>query len=276
MNSQETTQGNPVVVITGASSGIGREVARQMSEKHFTVYDLSRTERPQEGVSHLTCDVTNRDSIKTAINTVIERSSRIDILILCAGSGVAGALEMMTEEEILFQFDVNAHGPLRVAQAALPYIRNQQLNCNGERGRILFISSVGAIFPLPFQGLYSATKTSVNAIAYAMRNELHPFHIHVSSILPGDVKTGFTAARKSNTNGSEIYTHMNDAFEAMASDEINGSSPVTIAGRIVKIAMKKRLKMYYTLDWLSKAQYMLQNIAPHSLILYVLRKMYKC
>lgn len=276
MNLQENPNSTPVVVITGASSGIGREVARQMAEKNFTVYDLSRTERLQQGVSHLSCDVTNRDSIKTAIDTVIDRSSRIDILILCAGSGVAGALEMMTEEEMLLQFDVNAHGPLRVAQAALPYMRNQSLNAMGERGRIMFVSSLGAIFPLPFQGLYSATKMSVNAIAYAMHNELHSFDIQVTSLLPGDVKTGFTAARKSNTNGSEIYTHMHDAFEAMASDEINGSSPVTIGGRIVKIAMKKKLKIYYTLDWLSKVQYVLQNFVPHSLILYVLRKMYKC
>ena len=266
-----------VIVITGASSGIGREVARQMADRGDRVYDLSRSHRPQDGVRHLVCDVTDRAAIATAIGIIAEAEGRIAVLVLCAGSGVAGALEHMTEDDIHFQFDVNAFGPLRVAQAALPVMRGQQpLPGAKERGRIVFISSMGAVFPLPFQGLYSATKTSVNAIAFALRNELHPFDISVTSILPGDVKTGFTAARRKNFTGKEVYTHMEDAFEAMASDEINGHDPVKMARRIVDIANKKCLGMYYTLDPLSLAQYILQRILPHRLALYVLRKMYKC
>ncbi len=265
-----------VIVITGASSGIGREVARQMADQGDVVYDLSRSDKPQEGVHHLMCDVTKRDTISLAVDTIITECGHIDTLILCAGSGVAGALEMMTEEEIQFQFDVNAFGPLRVAQAVIPYMRCQDKNKNGERGRIIFISSLGATFPLPFQGLYSATKMAINGMAYAMRNELHPFDISVTSILPGDVKTGFTAARKKNVKGDDIYIHMNDAMEEMAQDEINGHPADVMAKRIMTIANKKHVGMYYTLDWLSKVQYMLQRIAPHKLGLYVVRKMYKC
>lgn len=265
-----------VVVVTGASSGIGREVARQMAEQGHIVYDLSRSNKPQEGVKHLTCDVTDREAISLAAKTVTEEQERVDVLILCAGSGVAGALEMMSEEEIQFQFDVNAFGPLRVAQAFLPTMRQQEKNKDGERGRIIFISSMGATFPLPFQGLYSATKTAINGIAYALRNEVHPFDISVTSILPGDVKTGFTAARKKNGKGGEVYTHMFAAFEEMAQDEINGSKPEIVCKKIVKVANKKHVGMYYTLDWLSKAEYLLQRLVPHSLALWVVRKMYKC
>jgi len=267
---------NKVIVITGASSGIGREIARQMAEVGNTVYDLSRSDKPQQGVIHLMCDVTKRDTINQAIDTVISKSGHIDTLILCAGSGVAGALEMMTEEELQFQFDVNAFGPLRVAQAVIPHMRNQEKNDAGERGRIIFISSLGATFPLPFQGLYSATKTAINGMAYSMRNELHPFDISVTSILPGDVKTGFTSARKKNFKGEDVYTHMSAAMEEMAQDEINGHPADKMAERIIKIANKKHVGMYYTLDWLSKAEYILQRIAPHKLGLYVVRKMYKC
>lgn len=265
-----------VVVITGASSGIGREVARQMANQGHKVYDLSRSEKPQEGVYHLRCDVTDRTTITQAVETIAGENERVDVVILCAGSGVAGALEMMTEEEMQFQFDVNAYGPLRVAQAFIPIMRHQEKNAAGERGRIIFISSVGAIFPLPFQGLYSATKMAINGMAYAMRNELHPFNISVTSILPGDVKTGFTAARKKNGKGGEVYTHMFAAFEEMAQDEINGSKPEVVCKKIVKVANKKHVGMYYTLDWLSKAEYLLQRLAPHSLALWILRKMYKC
>lgn len=265
-----------IIVVTGASSGIGREVARQMADKGHVVYDLSRSDKPQEGVRHLMCDVTKNDTIHKAIETIIAESGHIDTLVLCAGSGVAGALEMMTEEELQFQFDVNAFGPLRVAQAVIPYMRSQEKNEAGERGRIVFISSMGATFPLPFQGLYSSAKMAINGMAYAMRNELHPFSISVTSILPGDVKTGFTAARKKNAKGADIYTHMNDAFHEMEQDEINGHSTDVIAKRIVKVCDKKHVGMYYTLDWLSKLEYILQRLCPHSLGLFVVRKMYKC
>lgn len=267
---------NKVVVITGASSGIGREVARQLADQGHRVYDLSRSEKPQDGVRHIRCDVTDRDAIQQAIDCVKQEAGRIDTLLLCAGSGVAGALEFMTEEELQFQFDVNAFGPLRVAQAALPIMREQQPLSGKERGRIIFISSMGAVFSLPYQGLYSATKMAVNGMAYALRNEVHPFDISVTSILPGDVKTGFTAARRKNTTGRDIYTHMDGAFEAMASDEINGSLPEVIAKRIVKIVNKKSVGMYCTLDWLSLAEYILQKIAPHRFALWVVRKMYRC
>lgn len=271
-----TIMNNKVVVITGASSGIGREVARLMADQGHRVYDLSRSDKPQDGVRHLRCDVTDRATIQTAVDTIKSEVGRIDTLILCAGSGVAGALEFMTEEELQFQFDVNAFGPLRVVQAALPLMREQMLLNGKERGRIVFISSMAAVFPLPYQGLYSATKMSVNAIAYALRNELHPLGIGVTSILPGDVKTGFTAARRKNETGKEIYTHMDGAFEAMTSDEVNGSKPEVIAKRIVKIVNRKNVGMYYTLDSLSLLEYILQRIAPHKVALWVVRKMYRC
>lgn len=264
------------VVITGASSGIGREMARQFADQNYIVYDLSRSDKPQPGVRHIACDVTNREMTERAIDIIRNEQGRIDLLVLCAGSGVAGALEFMTEEEMHFQFEVNAFGPLRIVQAALPLMRTQQHGDNGERGRIAFISSMGATFPLPYQGLYSGTKAAISALAFALANEIHEFDISVTCILPGDVKTEFTAARRKNLTGREIYTHMDGAYESMEGDETNGSPADKIARSIVKKITRRRVKIYYTPDWLSRLQYIAKHFAPTSWCLWVVRKMYKC
>lgn len=265
-----------VVVITGASSGIGREMAGQMAKKGFTVYDLSRRDMPQENVHHIACDVTKRDTIKAAIERIKAETGRIDILVLCAGSGVAGALEHMTDEEIQFQFDVNAFGPIKVVQEALPLMRSQEKNDYNERGRIAFISSMGAVFSLPYQALYSGTKAAISNMAFALKNELHQFDIKVTCILPGDVKTGFTSARRKNMTGSDVYTHMQGAYDSMEGDEINGSPADKIAASIIKKITRRSLKLYYTPDWLSKVQYIAKRFVPTSLCTFVVKKMYKC
>lgn len=264
------------VVITGASAGIGREMARQMAQEGYVVYDLSRSDKPLEGVKHIACDVTKREMVDAAISKICSEAGRIDLLVLCAGSGVAGALEFMTEEEMQFQFDVNTFGPLRVVQAALPQMRSQEKQSNGERGRIVFISSMGATFPLPYQGLYSGTKAAISALAYSLASEIHPFDISVTCILPGDVKTNFTAARRKNTTGSDIYTHMDGAYKAMEGDEVNGSAADKIAANIIKKITRKHVKLYYTPDLLSKLQYIVKHFVPTSLTQFVVRKMYNC
>lgn len=263
------------VVITGASSGIGRATARLMADKGHTVYDLSRSDKPQPGVKHIYCDVTKRDTIQQAMQTIHEEAGRIDTLILCAGMGVAGPLEMLNDEDMQYQTDVNLYGPIRVMQTALPYLRQQEKNSKGERGRIIFISSMGGIFALPFQAMYSATKSAIDGIAFAVRNELYPHNITVCCVLPGDVKTGFTAARKKEVLGRDIYPNAEGAFQQMEQDEIQGSAPERIAKKILKVAEKRNPTLYYTPDPLSKVQYMLERIAPTRLALFIVRKMYR-
>ena len=160
-----------IIVITGASSGIGRATARMMADKGNKVYDLSRSDKPQDGVEHIACDVTDRTAIEAAIGQIAKKEGRIDVLVLCAGMGVAGSIEFTKEEEMQRQFDVNVYGPIRVVQAALPLMRTQAMGKN-ERGRIVFVSSMAAVFSIPFQAMYSATKSALNAFAFALKNEL--------------------------------------------------------------------------------------------------------
>ena len=262
-----------IIVITGASSGIGRETARILAESGHTVYDLSRSEKPQQGVTHIYCDVTKRETVDIAIQTIASREGRIDKLILCAGMGVAGSIEHTADADMQHQFDVNTFGPIRVIQAALPLMRTQDI-VGKERGRIIFVGSMAGVFGIPFQAMYSATKAAVNSFAFSLRNELRPYNIKVAVLMPNDVKTSFS--RKTDLTGSEIYPNMQPAIEQMEHDEANGLTADVVARRVIRATMRKRVGLYYTSDFMSSVECFLQRLLPTSAALYVVKKLYHC
>lgn len=262
-----------IIVITGASSGIGREAARILAEGGHTVYDLSRSDKPQPGVNHLYCDVTKRDTIADAMQVIADRHGRIDKLILCAGMGVAGSIEHTADSDMQHQFDVNTFGPIRVIQAALPLMRTQAKSAH-ERGRIVFVGSMAGVFGIPFQAMYSATKAAINSFAFSLRNELAPYDIKVAVLMPGDVKTNFS--RKTDLTGSDIYPNMQPAIEQMEHDEANGLSATSVARRVVSATMRRHVGLYYTSDLMSDIQCLLQRMLPTAVALSVVRKMYHC
>ena len=264
-----------IIVITGASSGIGRATARMMADKGNKVYDLSRSDKPQDGVEHIACDVTDRTAIEAAIGQIAKKEGRIDVLVLCAGMGVAGSIEFTKEEEMQRQFDVNVYGPIRVVQAALPLLRTQAMGKN-ERGRIVFVSSMAAVFSIPFQAMYSATKSALNAFAFALKNELKEYKITVSSVLPGNVNTGFGAARRTDLAGSDVYPNMQAAIEQMEQEENNGMTSETVAKKVVKACTKKNPSLFYTSDWLSDLECLGNRLLPTWLANKVVGMMYKC
>lgn len=261
------------IVITGASSGIGRSTARLLADQGHQVYDLSRSRQPQEGVIHIPCDVTDRHSVKQAIQAIADQESRIDTLILSAGMGVAGAVEFTTEEEMKRQFDVNTFGSIRVVQAMLGIMRNQSI-VQGERGRIIFISSLAGHYAIPFQAMYSASKAAINACAFALRNEVRQFSIRVSCVMPGDVHTPFK--RTTDLSGKEVYPHMEKAITQMEKDEANGLTSVAVARRILKAATCRSPRLYYTSDWLSDLLRFLSRIFSSDFATRVVGWMYHC
>lgn len=277
-----------IAVITGASSGIGRASAKMLVEKGYKVYDLSRTENPQEGVKHIMCDVTRRETIDEAISQIREEAGRIDLLLLSAGMGIAGAIEFTTEAEMQRQFDVNVYGPIRVIQAALPVMREQACLGRGknggknggfglfsckERGRIVFVSSMAAEFCVPFQSMYSASKAAINSFAFGLANELRQHKITVSCVEPGDVHTNFT--RSTNLTGGDVYPQMKSAIEQMIRDEENGLTSEQVARRVMKASTARCPKLYYTSDLLSDFECILKRLLPTRLAVWVLGKMYK-
>ena len=117
-----------VAVITGASSGIGRATARIMADKGWKVYDLSRSDKPQDGVTHIACDVTNRDTIESAIKQIADKEGRIDVLVLCAGMGVAGSIEFTTATYMVLS--VSYRQPFHLCAVRQNRARNAADSCS--------------------------------------------------------------------------------------------------------------------------------------------------
>lgn len=189
-----------VAVITGGSSGIGLHAARALRGRGLKVYELSRrAENAEPGVMHLQADVTDEAQVDAAVAEVLHREGRIDILINNAGFGISGAIEFTPTQEARRQFDVNFFGMVNMNRAVLPVMRQQG------GGRIVNMSSVAAPIAIPFQAYYSASKAAVRTYSLALASEVRPFGIEVCVIMPGDIATGFTAARRKSCDGDDVY-----------------------------------------------------------------------
>lgn len=259
---------NKVVIITGGSSGIGYATANHFLEKGYIVYEFSRSGVSKNGIEHVTCDVTNEEDCINAVNYVVNKSNRIDILINNAGFGISGAIEYTETLSAKRLFDVNFFGIHNVTKACLTHLKKT-------KGRIINVSSVGGVLYLPFQAFYSASKAAVNALTLALRNELKDYEISVCCVLPGDVNTGFTNAReKSKAGDSEYSGRIEKSVSLMEKDEKNGMKPEFIAKKIYKIGSKKRVKPMYTLGFKYKVFVVLNKILPTRLVNWIVYLIY--
>lgn len=248
-----------VCVLTGGSSGIGKATAELLAKNGFTVYELSRKGADMDGIRHITADVTEPEQVKAAIATVLEAEGQIDLLVNNAGFGISGAVEYTDPKEAFSQLNVNFFGSLHCIQAVLPAMRAQK------SGHIVNISSVAAPIAIPFQAFYSATKSATNSLTLALRNEVKPFGVKACAILPGDVKTGFTAARKKSCAGAEIYGEAIDrAVAVMEHDEENGMPPEMVAKAVLRAANAKNPQAYYTVGLQYQVFVLLAKLLPAS------------
>ena len=209
-----------IILITGASSGFGKITAHMLSEQGHIVYGTSR--KPSENIGKvrmLVVDVTNSISVRQAVEQIISEQGRMDVLINNAGMGIGGALELATEEEVSMQMNTNFFGVVNMCKAVLPYMRKAR------RGKIINISSIGGVMGIPYQGFYSASKFAVEGYSEALALEVHPFHIKVCLVQPGDFNTGFT----DNRNISELT----------GQNEDNGYHPRKLGAAICKIVARK-------------------------------------
>ena len=256
------------LIITGGSSGIGQAAADLFAAKGYKVYELSRHGKDRAGVTHIDCDVTSPDDCRNAAAKVATKAGKIDVLISNAGMGISGAIEFTDINEAKRQFDVNFFGAVNIAQAVLPYMRNEH------DGKIIFVSSLAATFPIPYQAFYSASKSAINAMAMAMRNEVREFGIKVCCLLPGDVKTGFTGSRTKSNAGSDVYTRMSKAVKTMEHDEQNGITPERMAKKLLALASQGSPCMFSTVGLQYHLFVMLNKILPATLANRVIGMMY--
>lgn len=257
------------VVITGGSSGIGAAAAKRFLAGGDYVYELSRHAGTLSGVRHIDTDVTSEASVAKAITKILTAERKIDVLVCCAGMGVSGPVELIPEADTCRQFDVNLLGTIRCVRAVLPAMRTQQ------SGKIICVSSVAAVHAIPFQAYYSASKAAINAFTDALGNEMRPFGVQVCAVMPGDIATGFTAARVKTENADAAYKNADSAVAKMEQDEKNGMPPEAVADLIFKLASRKKLAPLYTVGLTYKTLVFLKRLFPAALASRIVGGMYK-
>lgn len=208
--------GPSAVLITGCSSGIGRETALHLAKAGHTVYATARRAESLEGLEEAGCrplllDVTSQESASLAVATVQEAHGCVDVLVNNAGYGQSGAIEAVSLDEVRRQFETNVLGYLRMAQLVLPAMRRKGA------GRIINLSSVAGRVVMPGSGVYSASKFAIEALSDALRYEVREFGIHVVVIEPGPIRTRFTETANiqlPEASGDPTYTSFHAAVAA--------------------------------------------------------------
>ena len=219
-----------VVLITGASSGMGRATALFLAQKGFNVYAGSRKPEkiPKEkNIIALKLDITNPQEVKESIASI----PRIDILINNAGYGLVSTVEDVSEEEMLAQFNINVFGLLRVCKAVIPKMREQN------SGIIINISSFLGKIGLPLFTFYNASKYAVEGITDSLRYELDNFNIRVHSIMPGFFATNFAkdnlVVNRSTFNEKSPYKKLVSTLAPMIIEQINGGNQSDEVAKII-------------------------------------------
>lgn len=256
------------LLITGGSSGIGLATVQLFAGRGWNVIELSRHGIDQTNVQHIDCDVTDEHNVRVAVQEALKLTDHIDVVIANAGYGISGTVEFTPVEDVRHQFDVNFYGALHLAQAVLPQLRKQH------HGTLIFTSSVAATLSVPYQAFYSATKAAINAMALALQNEVRDYGIHVSVLMPGDVATGFTAARTKDESGEDIYPHARKAVATMEQDEQNGMSPTEMAKDYWCIANKRNPAPQYVGGTPYKILCFLDRLLPKRFVNWIEWKVY--
>ncbi|MBQ1757457.1 MAG: SDR family oxidoreductase [Erysipelotrichaceae bacterium] len=247
-------------LVTGGTSGIGLATALSLHNDHgYDVWVLSRRDFQMDGLRHVRCDVSKENEVTKAVEQIMLEAGRLDLVVNCAGMGISGALEFTDEEDARYLFNVNFFGTVNVNKACVRYLRET-------KGRIINISSVAGVVPIPFQAFYSASKAAINSYSLALANELKPFGILVCAVMPGDTATGFTAARKKSEEGDDLYSgRISRSVSRMEKDEQQGTDSTVSGKTIASLATGSKLPALYTIGFSYKLVNLLIKILPVSL-----------
>ncbi len=227
-----------VVLITGATSGMGELTASTLAKNGYKVYAGIRNQdelKPEiENITYIYLDVTKTDSIKSAVNEIIEKEAKIDVLVNNAGYGLLATVEEGTDEEMFNQFDVNVFGLIKMTREVLPFMRK------ANSGVIINISSFLGKMGLPLLAHYNASKYAVEGIVDSLRFEVSPFNIRIHSIQSGLFGTNFVkkglVANSQTTSEESPYKELVSHFVPIVAKAINeGPNPQPIADAVKNI-----------------------------------------
>lgn len=250
-----------VVLITGISSGFGKEISQLLASKGHVVYGTIRSAcKVAQGVKTVQVELADPETITKAVESVINNEGRIDVLINNAGMHTGGSIEDSPIELIEAQMKVNYFGWVRLIKAVLPHMRAQK------SGTIINISSIGGLTSLPFQGVYSAAKFAIEGLSIALRMELKPFNIKVVVVNPGDFKTRNTETRIISLSENSPYKEQFvKTLGIIEKDETGGANPAILARRILKIVESENPSQRYLVgDFLQKMAVVVKKITTES------------
>ena len=250
-----------VILITGASSGIGKSAAEFLSAKGFKVYGTGRNPKinQKNGYSLIPLDVTKPETISLAIDSIIKIEGRLDVLVNNAGMGITGPIEDTPTNEMRKVFETNFFGAIDMMKAVLPQMRKQQ------SGTIINVTSIAGYMGLPFRGVYSATKGALDLVSEAIRMEVKEFGIQIATIAPGDVATNIAAGRYhtpvfENSAYKEKYQMNLDLMDLHVD---SGMDPIKMAEKIHQIINLKQPNVHYRVGaFMEKFSTLLKKILP--------------
>ena len=250
-----------VVLITGASSGIGKSIAVYLSEKGYKVYGTSRNPKNTANFSFnlIALDVLKLDTIASAVNLIIKKEGRLDILVNNAGMGITGAIEDTPTDEMRTVFNTNVFGAIDVMKVVLPQMRKQK------SGTIINVTSIAGYMGLPFRGLYSATKGALEIITEATSMEVKPFGVKVVNVAPGDFATNIAAGRYHTPifEKSAYKVNYQRNLDLMDAHVNSGMDPIEMAKVVHKIINSKNPKIHYKVGgFMEKFSIVLKRILP--------------
>ena len=254
-----------VILITGASAGMGKEMARHLLHDGHTVYGAARRIEKMDdirklGVKTLAMDVTDEASMIAGVETIVKTEGRIDVLINNAGFGSYGAIEDVAINDARYQLEVNVFGAARLSQLILPHMRKQHY------GKIINISSIGGKFAAALGGWYHASKFALEGLSDSLRNEVKQFGIDVVVIEPGGVKSEWSSIAIDNlikTSGNTAYQDIVKQFAAIAQKaEAKNADPVVIVNLIRKAIEAKNPKTRYHGGYMASAALFMRKILP--------------
>ncbi len=269
-----------VVLVTGASSGIGEQAALRLRKAGLTVYAVARrvdrmAALERAGVTTFAMDVTDDASMVAGVQRILDERGRLDVLVNNAGYGAYGAVEDVPIDEARRQFEVNVFGLARLVQLVTPHMRAQRT------GRIVNISSIGGRFYEPLGAWYHATKFAVEGFSDSLRVELAPFGIEVVLVEPGPIRTEWNEiSRESLTETSrggayeEMAGQVRGVLERADTSRLMSSGPGVVGRKIVKAATTRRPRARYPVGRNAGTILLARRLLPDRVFDAVVRRMY--
>lgn len=258
-----------VVLVTGASGGIGRATAEHLTEKGYRVFAAARSlgkldEMRSDNLESVELDVASGESVDRAVGKVMGQAGRIDAVVNNAGYGQYGPVEDVEEEVAWRQFEVNVFGLARVTREVLPIMRDQG------SGRVVNVSSAAGKLSTPFAGWYAASKHAVEALSDALRLEARPFGVGVVLIEPGAIKTGFDGVALDElweATKTDVYRRPAEAFgEAIANAYSGAAGPEIVAKAIQRAIAARRPRARYAVGLDAKTFILMRRLLGDGLL----------